>query len=74
MPNLRWQKCNLRNYLQKPNILAAHGMDQAKLDDNTLGQESKGQAFQRGKKRGHNEAFPQSHAVEMLMVPRAATG
>lgn len=49
-------------------------MDQAKLDDNTLGQESKGQAFRRGKMRGHNEAFPQSHAVEMLMVPHAATG
>lgn len=43
----KWSKC----YLQKPNTLAAHGMDQAKLDDNTLGQESKGQAFQRGKKR-----------------------
>lgn len=66
----KWSKC----YLQKPNILAAHGMDKAKLDDNTLGQESKGQAFQRGKKWGHNEAFLQSHAVEMLMVPRAATG
>lgn len=47
-------------------------MDQAKLDDNTLGQESKGQAFQRRKKRGHNEAY--AHTVEMLMVPHAAAG
>ena len=49
-------------------------MDLAQLDDNTLGQESKGQAFQRGKKRGHNKAFPQSRAIEILMVPHAATG
>ena len=68
LAELKWDK----SHRQKQNILALQKVDQTKLDGNTLEQEFNGQAFQRGKKRGLNEAFSQSHIVEMSAVPRAA--
>lgn len=46
-------------------------MDQTQLDGNNLEQEFNGQAFQCVKKRGINEAFSQSHIVEMFAVLQA---
>lgn len=60
-----------KSHRQKRNLLASQGMDQTKLDGNTLGQESNEQAFQHGKKRGLDEAFSQSHIVEMTAVAQS---